>query len=660
MHKRLAITFILALILAAGCAGSLPGLRPLERGQTAQTRQGLELVAGDPEGPIAEPALPPGLAAAREARPRRGERLRPEAINYQIECRTPKTEELCRIFENSSRLALMIETPVYTMVALEQRLGVSLKEGRDILHSRGYYGGTVEGRAERSENGLRAVVKVQFEPGPRYLVGPTRIIPEGPGADSALPAGPLMNQGQLPRTLADVGLPEGAKALADDLLEAVDRVQEAFRNNGYPLARITNTRYTVDHKARTLEAAVWIEPGAYALMGPIKTDGPVSVKPGYLEAQRYWSLGRPWNQRRVEAFRESLLQSGLFQQIEINPDLVEDSEGRRAVLTRLDSAPARTVGGAVKYDSDFGPGLQAYWEHRNLTGWGDRLRLDLPVWQDLQQFTAVYRRPYFRRRGQDFLFQGGVLHENADAYNLYSGAVSAGAERRLSRYLRGRLKGAFEAGSLKESGPGRERRDYYMLGWPAQLAYDRTNDYLNATRGGRLTVSAAPYTGHYFSPFNVIRARVEGQVFLPFTEKERLVMAARGVWGALWDVDPRRVPTSIRFYSGGGGSVRGYEYQSVGPRDGRNRPLGGAALLEVGAEGRFRFNETLGMAAFVDGGMVYDKAGLDVGRDLLWGAGLGFRYFTGIGPLRLDVAAPLNPRDDDSAFQLYISIGQSF
>lgn len=657
MPVRFIISLILALLIGGGCSGGVKKLLPLERGQ-AQTRQGVDLVAGDPGGPIPSPALPPDP----EPVPGRG---RPDtsegkqkALSYRVECQAPQAEELCRIFEQTARLPLMIDTPVYTLVALEQRLNVSLKEGRDILNSRGYYGGDVSGRVEQAENGQPAAVAVSFEPGPRYLLGPNQVLNQADILNPEVAA--LPNQDHLPRTLADVGLPKGSPALADDVLEAVDRMAEAFQNNGYPWARIAGARYTVDHETRVLEAEIKVEPGAYALMGPVVIEGRSPVKPAYLEIQRYWRLGQPWDQRRVEALRESLLQSGLFKQIELNPAPADDSEGRRAVVATLDGAPARTVGGALKYDSNFGLGLQAHWEHRNLTGWGDKLSLDLPIWQDLQQFTATYRRPYFLRRNQDFLFQGGLLHEKADSYKLMSGAVSSGVERRLARYWRGSLSGSFEAGSLEETNEARARRNYYLLGMPGQLIYDRTNSLLDATRGARLTVLASPYTGRYFKDFNVIRTRVEAQVFQPFNEKESFVLAARGVWGALWDVSAQTVPTSIRFYSGGGGSVRGYEYQSVGPRNERKEPLGGSSLLETGVEGRFRFSETLGLAAFVDGGMVYDQALVEMKQNMLWGAGLGLRYFTAIGPLRLDLATPLNPRDDDAPVQIYISIGQSF
>jgi Outer membrane protein len=177
----------------------------------------------------------------------------------------------------------------------------------------------------------------------------------------------------------------------------------------------------------------------------------------------------------------------------------------------------------------------------------------------------------------------------------------------------------------------------------------------------RLNVSVAPYTGEYHKDFNVIRTKVEGQAFIPVIGENSLVLALRAMYGLISDTNAQDVPASIRFYTGGGGSVRGYEYQSLGPRNDSNDPLGGASAVEVGAEARMRFNETWGLVAFLDGGMAYEDAAADITQDeLRWGAGIGARIYTAIGPIRLDFAVPLNPRDDDDNFQIYFSIGQSF
>ena len=144
-------------------------------------------------------------------------------------------------------------------------------------------------------------------------------------------------------------------------------------------------------------------------------------------------------------------------------------------------------------------------------------------------------------------------------------------------------------------------------------------------------------------------------------EDERFILAGRTRIGTTVGADSESLPANRRFYAGGGGSIRGYAYQLVGPLDDDEDPFGGTSLVEFGAEVRVRVTDTIGVVPFIDGGMVYDDPWPDADQELLWAAGLGLRYFTGFGPLRLDVAFPLNRRDGvDDAFQFYISFGQAF
>lgn len=610
---------------------------------------------------------------------------------------------LIAAFEKTSLLHRLANKPPETLTGLEQRLSVALGEARGILNSYGYYSGkvwgkiepaggqgTISGRGSRSgpegepapaeqrlaptanaqspapkaplsgespasRNNEAVVVRVTFMPGPQYRMGATKVI-------AAVPDETPEGAKPLPRSLADVNLPAGAPAVAADVLAAVDRAREAFLENGYPFAAITSTRYTADHETRTLEAELRIEPGTFVRMGEVERHGAPSVKPGYVEAMRNWKLGRPWSQSRVEAFQDGLRQSGLFQSITVAPGERDDAHGSRPVVTTLEGAFERTMGGAVKYHSDFGPGIQAYWEHRNFTGHGDSLRISMPLWLDMQEITATYRRPFFLRRDQDFIANAAFLNQDTDAYSLTSAAAAAGFDRRLTRTWTASLKGSAEGGTIKE--PDKERREYSMYGIPLGLAYNSANNLLDATSGSRVIISLIPYTGEYDGPFTVLRSRADAQTFIPLAKEDAFVLALRGSLGTVFGASAGQIPPSARFYSGGGGSVRGYEYQSLGPRDDDNKPLGGNSLVEASAEGRWRFTKEWGLVAFLDGGTVFDSApgqsSDSLNEDIRWGAGLGLRYYTAIGPVRVDIATPLNPRSDDAPLQFYISIGQSF
>jgi translocation and assembly module TamA len=332
--------------------------------------------------------------------------------------------------------------------------------------------------------------------------------------------------------------------------------------------------------------------------------------------------------------------------------------GQRNVVVQLTPSSKRTIGGAVRYDTDLGPGVLGYWEHRNFTGRGDRLRFELPIWETRQEFAVNYRHPFFLRGDQDLIVSGGLLQEDTDFYRMFTGSGAIGLERRLTRYWTGTARVRGEGGWLEEI--GRDERSYYMFGLPLSLTFNDTNSPLDATKGVRITASPGPYFGHYNDYFTALRARIDGNFFWSVLARDRLVLAFRASYGSLMMADAPEVPPSIRFYSGGGGSVRGYAYRSVGPRDDNNDPLGGNSLMEFSIESRWKFNDNWGVVFFVDSGMVYARNSPNFKEELLWGAGAGLRYYTVLGPIRFDVAAPLNPRNDDSSVHLYLSIGQSF
>ena len=703
---------LLALLLPLGGCADQQVLPPFTR----ESKGRVEVNIPDPEGPIPPPDIPADLAAEAKTQPAPPPPDPANAITYSVDCGvndTPRRgrgdrqevrdrneaagtaatgapvntpgntpgrpaappqgkpgeplsaahQQLVDTFRNTSILYRLQETPPDSVTGLEQRLAVALNEARDVLHSYGYYAGRVRGKVERAPaadatkggKSPKAVVRVIFMPGPQYRMGKTTVsakIP--PGLKDEEPRA----YKNLPLSLAAAGLDEGAPALAADVLAAVDRAREAFLNNGFPFAETTSTRYVADHTNRTLDAEVHIAPGEFVRMGDIERQGAETVRDSYIENMRIWRKGRPWNQARIETLRENLRATGLFQSIDIIPAKHEDAEGNRPVALTLAGAPERTVSAALKYHSDFGPGFQANWEHRNLTGRGDSLRLTLPLWLDMQEFTANYRLPFFLRKDQDFIAGGGVLNQDTDAYRVSSGAFSAGIERRLSRWWSAFVKGSVEGGTIKE--PDEPSREYLMFGLPLGLTYDNTRSLLDAVKGERVMLAVTPYTGEYDKNFNAVRTRLEAQTFVPLVGEDKLVLALRGVLGAIAGADSGDVPPSVRFYSGGGGSVRGYEYQSIGPRNDKDKPLGGGSLAEMSAEARYKFTPEWGAVAFVDGGTVYDNVFDNATQSMRFGAGVGLRIYTAIGPIRVDLATPLNPRDDDDPLQFYISIGQSF
>ena len=599
---------------------------------------------------------------------------------------------LLSTMRNNSQLVYLRDDPPDGRVGLQRRVLEDLETAEKVLRSYGYYNGTVRRHIDWDKDPVQVVL--EFRPGTQYKVGTVRLRYSGAQPYEGTP--PTEDEAHLhgrdfmlaaPENLDDFGLPSGTPASAARVTDAVDSVPALMHNQGYPFAKVLETRYVIDRSTCTLDADVTIETGPLLRMGGemlITETGPEapSVDSEYLHRLITWVPGQYWNDALLLSYRTRLQETGLFSSIDIKPEMgaaeqnsknsgtdnaaLEDvnskvPKGKIVPLAlKIQDGPPHTVSGGLLYTTDHGPGVKGTWEHRNFFGAGEQLRLSAPISADEQRFTATFRKPEFLRKDQAFVAELDLLNETTDAYDQTAAYIAAGLERRLSGdwrnwWVSGRV--SLEGGSLTDSDG---EQTYMLLGVPMAVKRDTTNDMFNPTKGTRLSLAVTPYTGSYKSGLTILRARLDASAYWSPFAGDRLVFAARAGVGSLSGADLDEIPASLRFYAGGGGSVRGYDYQSLGPKDKDGDPVGGLSFNDVGLEARIRITENFGIVPFIDGGMVYDKTLPDWGRDMSFGVGLGFRYYTAIGPLRLDIATPLQDRDDNKSFQIYLSIGQAF
>jgi translocation and assembly module TamA len=218
---------------------------------------------------------------------------------------------------------------------------------------------------------------------------------------------------------------------------------------------------------------------------------------------------------------------------------------------------------------------------------------------------------------------------------------------------------AFRASRVEQANTG-EEDSFGLVSLPTKFNWDRSDDRLDPTRGGRLWIENEPFVDVFGNDLAFNKSRLEYAHYLKVLETPRVVLAGRSAVGTLFGASRADIPADLRFYAGGGGSVRGFAFQKAGELDDQNDPIGGRSLFEASGEVRVRVTESIGLVAFVDAGAAFTSSLPDFDDELRIGAGPGIRYFSPIGPLRLDVGFPVNPRNSDDAFQLYISIGQAF
>lgn len=497
----------------------------------------------------------------------------------------------------------------------------------------------------------RALARMIIDPGPAFRLIRHDIqlvdVPEGPPVQVPAPG--------------EIGSPVGDRADAATILETEAKVLTALLNQGRPWAKLEGRRAVADMEAATIEVETRVAPGPYAEYGRISVEGLDHVEPGHVNRYRVWTRGEAVDRRQLREYQSELMATELFDSVSVDVPRAAPDAGAPAetpVTVTVEEAKRRTVTAGVRYDTDDGPSVQGGFVHRNLWGEGERLRVDLNAGLIDQSLTAELRKPQFLRRRQDLTFDFEAKHEENDAYDETSALLGAGVERDIGRYWTVGAGGTVEYSLLSQDG---REDDLLLYGIPAFVRYDGTDDLLNPTEGVRATVYGTPYYAtRDRGDSQFFKAETLASGYISLDDEKKYVLAMRGRVGSIFSEDYADVPINKRFYSGGGGSIRGYQKDYIGPLDASNDPVGGRSVIEAGVELRAMVWGPVGAAIFAEGGSVSREVYPDFEDDPQFAAGVGVRYYSPVGPIRADIAFPLNARDVDDPFGFYFSIGQAY
>lgn len=564
---------------------------------------------------------------------------------YEVTIEGVDDKELRTLLEQSS-LLVELQDKEADVAALRRRAREDLPRLRRALRSRGYYDSDLKSEVTGK---LVPKVTITIETGPLYLLGAYEVMAENCDAESCAP---VPNE-------SDLKLELGEPAQSARIAGAETAILEWYKQRGHAFPKIEPAKVVVDHGLRGVFVTHVVRPGPRQIFGTTRFQDPDgAVSHDYLRKLLTWKAGEPYDVRNLRTYRETLQKTSLFQGIEVKPERRADDEGIVDVQVTLAAAKARSVGAGVGYETDTGPRTTAYWRHRNILGEDEDLEFRLTLSEPEQRLTGSFRKPAFLARQQDLLAKSSLFREDTDAFESTGVTGEVGLERRVTDTLKSGLSGLAEVSSIEDADG---KRNVYLLGFPAVLTHDNRDNALDPTKGWFASARATPFTGAFDGPLAFGKFELEASYYYRVLPVKGLVAAVRGKVGVIAGEETDDIPATRRFYAGGGGSVRGYEFQSVGPLDGATDPLGGRSVVEFGAELRFRVFGDFGIVPFVDAGTVGDDPLPDLGDELLWAAGLGLRYYTAIGPARFDLAFPINGRSGiDDSFQFYLSLGQAF
>jgi len=536
-----------------------------------------------------------------------------------------------------------------------RRARAALESAQALLRSEGYYQATVQDQVEGEET---PVAIVEVTPGRRFVLGDAKVNWSAPAPDADTSAAVIEN----------LQLKPGEPGRAADVLAAEGRLIADLTRRGYADAVAQPRRVVVDHATFLVEPGFNVASGELVRLDGIqlRTSGP--TKPDWVQSLVPWREGDRYDPEDVAELERRLLDTGVYDGVGVALSSLDDTrpDGLRPVVVTLADRPVSLLEAGASYSTYEGVGVDVFRTRYNRFGRADTLRYGARIASIDSRIGGEWSQPHWRRAGRTLKLSSFIVNEQTDAYDRSALTLAADLSQRLGKTSWFSYGLGVDAGQYTEYrfDPLTQRpitfdRNLAIVTLRGSAFMDRSNDPLNPTTGYRLSVSAQPtaVTGED----TVMFLRTEGQAsaYLPLQDGAKTVLAGRARIGSIIGGEELTIPSDRLFYSGGGGSVRGYSYQSINPRLPDNRPRGGLSLFETSLEVRRDIGEKFQAVAFVDGGAVGFQETPNF-SNMRYGAGVGVRYKLPFGPVRADVAFPLNKREGDSEFQLYISIGQAF
>ena len=617
---------------------------------------------------------------------------------YRIDMRSTDDSQIDDTLKATSELESLRDTAAVSPFGLIARARSDVGRLRTVLESFGYYQSSVtmtidglplDDPALADELAARpadseAQIRISFTLGPLYHV--RQVILDGD---------------EVPLVAAQaLDLSPGDPAIASTVLAAGEKMLSSLEDQGYAFAKVDTPIAHEDPADRVLDISFHVVTGPQVQIGEIRIRGRKRATESMIRRRLLVHTDEPYNASRIEAARKDLLALGIFGAVSVRLGKAADDQGRVPITFNVRERPLHAAGINVAYSSDLGGSTGINWTNRNVFGNAEQLSVTASAinlgggtaTNGIGYDTSVkYTLPDFARRDQSLQFSAGAIKQSLDAYDQQAVTLGAAVTRKLSSVWTASVGVTAEREHIVQESlqtcPDQAPPStvtalpkcsfhYTLVALPLGVQYNTTqlaSPLDDPTHGIRaaLTVSPTLSIGRPNSIFLV--SQISASTYFDLkgigmaSDPGRKVLALRALAGSAQGAGLLGLPPDQRFYAGGSGTVRGYRYQSVGDLFPDGNPIGGTAMSAGSVEYRQRFGKSLGMAVFLDGGQVSSELRPFSGQFLL-GTGAGVRYYTPIGPIRVDVAVPLDRRRkhfgtysySDDAFEVYIGIGQAF
>ncbi|MDB2437239.1 BamA/TamA family outer membrane protein [Hellea sp.] len=533
-----------------------------------------------------------------------------------------------------------------------RRAETAAQQAISVLRSQGYYGGTVKARIDE------------------FVSDDENAKPKAPQPILVIKIGPVFKfaeatvsyEGETPdiseAVMGEVKLNSGTPAIAAQVVAAELRTVNYLRAHGYPEATARPIKPIVDHDTKTMQVNISLFAGPKTRFGEITQTGTAYIVKSWPRLISPFEEGDTFDERKLNRLAARVISTGVFDGatavLEDKKISNDDGTVTRNVLLNVEQGAINTVSGEIGFSTTDGSGVDLSYERRNFIGYAQTLTLTSTLKTNQISLGADYNIPYAWRVDRELDISGIISREDTDAFTGERVATSALVTQKITSKFKVSAGLGLEASQFRESG---EQVRSYLIDGIGNAEYDARDSILDPVTGYLLNAEFKPTYNLGNEDGLFTTAEISGSAYQRVSKS--LVAAGRLQLGTIFGADQATVPLNRRFFAGGGGSVRGFGFQSISPIDADGDPIGGRSISEASAEIRYRGESPFGFAAFVDAGSV-TPSDLPDFSDIRYGAGVGLRYYTSFAPIRADIAIPVNKRESDNSFQIYLSIGQAF
>lgn len=568
------------------------------------------------------------------------------ALSYKAKFIGLKDKEIIKSIENSTDIFLLKDRPPRTINALRYRIESDLPTVVKTFYAYGYFDATVTYDIEEETNMVN--VYIFCDPGPRYMLHSYEVC--------TFPCNEKCTKFELDLEKLDLKLDEGTNS--NKLLNAKAELLKFMSALGYPLAKIEKYEAIADGIKKIIDIKICINTGPKCNFGPISISGLKDIYPKYILKKINWEEKELYNPEKIKETQDRLTQSGLFSSVSITHGERPDEENNLPIKIQVIESNHQNVQAGINYATADGPGCLFSYTNYNIGNMGEIINLHGEIAKKALTGYISYKKPDFIWFEQDFFLSAYALRERIRAYNSFTYGSLARIVHRTSKnfhYAYG-IKGEHVEVS-KSANNGR----YLLIGLPAYLRLNSTNHLLNPTQGFCLIYTATPYFNldEDFSPF--FKQTLATNFYIPVKKNEKIVFATRIQFGSIIGQSVYKIPMTKLFLGGCEDDLRGYRYKTVGPRNSNGDIIGGRSAIYFTFEPRLRISKNFGIVPFFDMGNIKKTSLPSVTGRWRKSYGIGIRYFTFLGPLRMDIAFPLDKyKKGDPSYRIYVSIGQTF